>query len=34
MNKFEEKAIARQDGAYKVSFAKKQMNISCSICCS
>ena len=34
MNKFEEKAIARQDGAYKVSFAKKQMSISCSICCS
>lgn len=34
MNKFEEKAIARQDEAYKVGFAKKQMGISCSICCS
>lgn len=34
MNKFEEKAIQKQDEAYKSSFAKKQMNISCSICCS
>ena len=34
MNKFEEKAIMKQDEAYKTGFAKKQMNISCSICCS
>ena len=34
MNRFEEKAIKIQDEAYKVGFAKKQMSISCSICCS
>lgn len=34
MNHFETKAIEKQDNAYKVGFAKKQMNISCSICCS
>lgn len=34
MNKFEEKAIEKQNSAYKAGFAKKQMNISCSICCS
>lgn len=34
MNKFEERAIMKQDEAYKVGFAKKQMGVSCSICCS
>lgn len=34
MNHFETKAIEKQDNAYKVGFAKKQMNISCGICCS
>ena len=34
MNHFEAKAIEKQDSAYKAGYAKKQMNISCSICCS
>lgn len=34
MNHFEVKAIEKQDSAYKAGFAKKQMNISCFICCS
>lgn len=32
-NKFEANAIQKQDEAYKVSFAKKCFNYSCTLCC-
>lgn len=32
-NKFEVNAIQKQDEAYKVSFAKKCFDYSCTLCC-
>ena len=34
LNSFEEKAIKKQEEAYKASFAKKQFAYSCELCCS
>lgn len=34
LNSFEEKAIKKQEDAYRVSFAKKQFAYSCELCCS
>ena len=33
LNKFEENAILKQAEAYKSSFAKKQFEYSCKLCC-
>lgn len=33
LNKFEENAIQKQNEAYKASFAKKQFEYSCKLCC-
>ena len=33
LNKFEENAIQKQEEAYKASFAKKQFEYSCKLCC-
>lgn len=33
LNKFEENAILKQNEAYKASFAKKQFEYSCKLCC-
>ena len=34
LNSFEEKAIKKQEEAYKASFAKKQFAYSCELCCA
>lgn len=33
LNKFEENAIQKQEEAYKASFAKRQFEYSCKLCC-